>query len=207
MSARPTNEATRHRETWIDWDLPVSEDPADLLTRDELLQMLRDQRVLVSRDDLRNWQSAGIIPYPVNRWHDGAVRSLYPHAMATVLRTIRSQQADGHKLPAIRETVRSIFRDRTAPFVTTVPVATAIVAAPSPTVRIRLHRFAQGRARKPVSAERTLEIALPPELLRGAAALARTTEAALGTHYPRAELHLIDEAGDPLVFTLEIQPA
>ncbi len=59
------------RETWRDWMSPEAPEPTELLSRDELVNQLRQEGIKVSAADLRNWQDDGIVPYGIRRWYQG----------------------------------------------------------------------------------------------------------------------------------------
>ncbi len=96
-----TEAPTNARKTWRDWLGTDEPEPAEVLTRDELLAALEREGLGVSVDDIRNWQLAGVIPYAVRRWRDGAVRGLYPGWMVDVVRDLRRLQGEGYKLRQI----------------------------------------------------------------------------------------------------------
>lgn len=68
------------RETWRDWLPPGVPEPQDdeLIDRDELLRRVNLRGNDVTPRTLRLWESLGMTPGPVRKWHDGAVRALYP---------------------------------------------------------------------------------------------------------------------------------
>lgn len=71
---------------------PEAIDRLQTLTRDEVLDRLRDGGVEVSAYDLQNWQQAGIIPHGVRKRHEGATRLMYPWWMVDIIRTLRELQ-------------------------------------------------------------------------------------------------------------------
>ena len=224
---RPAKTPTKpERETWQAW-WSETIDPSELLTREEVLSQLEQDGVIVSTEDLRNWQRIGAIPFAVRRWHDGAVRALYHPGMPTVIRMLRDLQAHGEKMAEIRATLRATFRDKTLPFIISPPVAEAAGGTLAPTLTVRKpskgsgHGHINGAAQKhgrwlgpdgptsldriePVSVEKRVEI--PAELKRHVAGFARTSEQALGGRIVRAQVQLIDERGLPLVFEFDVAP-
>ena len=171
--------ATKPRKTtWIDWLPEGTPEPDGLLTRDQLVDQLRGEGFVVDRDDLRNWQSTGAIPYGINRWRDGAVRTLYPAWMLDVVRTLRAEQANGRKLAEIRAHLRDVFDRRSADAATLRAAATTTV-----------EKFP----------------AVPPDLGDRLAAFSRDAERATGGRIVRAEVRLIDEDGRPLVFRFDVR--
>jgi len=199
------------RETWRDWELPGTAEPDELVTRDAIIAALRREHLTVTPDNFRDWQSAGVIPYGVNRWHDGAVRTLYPGWMLTVIRTVHELRAQGWKMPEVRDRVRAVFRDRTAPFVVAVPTGTATAKGYPPTIHhapIELKSISDSATFvtvETVTVQKTIDP--PADLAPRLAELSRLAEQALGSRYPRAEVRLIDEDGVPLVFRFDISPA
>jgi hypothetical protein len=105
MPAEPTEKPSRKRETWRDWVLPgfVVPDDEELITREELLGQLQTQGVEVDVDDLRNWQTQGVIPYGERVWHKetGRTRVVYPTWMVPVLAQLRHLQGKGKTLQDI----------------------------------------------------------------------------------------------------------
>ena len=98
----PTAEAPpKTRETWIDWipDEPGWFGPTDeeLITRDELLERVKDLGVKIHPRTLQQLENQGLMPRPVRRWHDGAVRALY--APWVVDLAIRAQERRRGKWP------------------------------------------------------------------------------------------------------------
>lgn len=91
-------------ETWESWLAEGTVVPdADLMTREELLASLRSRGVTVSARDLTAWQSAGVIPFGVRRWHakTRTFCTLYPSMMMTLLTRLRQLQQEGLNLRRI----------------------------------------------------------------------------------------------------------
>ncbi len=67
------------RETWVDWIPAGWFGPSDeeLITRDELLNRARALGADIHPRTLQILENQGLVPRPVRRWHDGAVRALY----------------------------------------------------------------------------------------------------------------------------------
>jgi len=173
------------KETWADWLPPDAPAPTELMTRDELLTRLREEGLAVSRDNLRDWQSAGVTPYGINRWHEGATRTLYASWVVNVIRTLRAMQADGHKLPEIRDALR---RTTFWPVTFHPPAATATAEASPPT----LHTAPQSAA----------IAVLPDDLAARLIAFARQHEETFGARIVRVDVRLVDENGIPLAFRI-----
>lgn len=200
------------RETWRDWLPEGAPDPDELLTRDELIEQLRGEGFVVDREDLRNWQSTGAIPYGVNRWDGTATRTFYAPWMLGVVRTLRVMQADGRKMAEIRVHLRDLFdRRRSASKAGRVRSASAAVVATvtaTSTATVRATAFVSDTAA--VRATETATVAtfpaVPPDLAGRLAAFSRDAERATGGRIVRAEVRLIDEEGRPLVFRLDTRP-
>lgn len=100
------------RETWRDWLSPEATlavlgpeaDPALLVTREQLLESLQG---VVTERELRYWESSGVLPRPVLRFHRDAVRALYPYWYDTIVGSVHSRRVE--KLPP--EEIRSYARD------------------------------------------------------------------------------------------------
>jgi len=100
------------REDWRDW-LPdgVPDPPAEeLLTRDQVLAVLRRRRVKVTETAIQSWEKHGILPQPVRRWHNGAVRAIYPRWYPHLVQQLRSLQREGYPLAAIGRQLRAQVR-------------------------------------------------------------------------------------------------
>jgi len=232
-----------NRETWRDWIAPGEPEPDDLLTRDELIDELRRQGYPVRPHDLQNWQSAGVIPYGVNRWHAGAVRTIYPIWMIDLLRLLKTLRKNGHNMGEIREMLRSTFRRRVvvnttagnlelgstrATLVIRPPRAEATARAFPPAIEFRepirgcgsakitLDGSATAHVRRAEDAatllpEETVAVAMsmaaPPGLAPRIAETAREAEQVFGRCFVRAEVRLVDEGGDVVVFRFDTPPA
>ena len=103
-----SNEPTRpRRETWLDWQPPNTPEPEGLLTRDELIATLQRYGMHTHVNELRYWERAGVLPHPVRRWHNGAVRTLYPRWYGYLIRKVQELRGKGYSLPQIRPRVRA----------------------------------------------------------------------------------------------------
>ncbi len=69
------------QETWRNWIADDSTDPTDsddeVITRDELLRRAAQWVEKVHPRTLQILEQQGLLPRPIRRWHDGAVRALY----------------------------------------------------------------------------------------------------------------------------------
>lgn len=105
-----TDAPRKERETWEAW-LPEGTviPDADLITREELLNSLHNMGVKVSARDLANWQTGGVIPYGVWRWHEPTrkTRALYPNAMIPLITRLRQLQNEGMQLRDIGPRLRT----------------------------------------------------------------------------------------------------
>ncbi len=100
-----TARSTARPETWRDW-MPEGAPEPNLVTREELIGQLAEQGLAVSEDDFQYWQGAGVIPFGVRRWHQGATRLLYPVWMIDLIRQLRIWQVEGRKLADIGPELR-----------------------------------------------------------------------------------------------------
>ena len=100
---------TAKRETWRDWQPAgaVEPRPEELLTRDQVLAQLARGRVKLAESDLRYWEQRGALPRPVRRWHEGAVRAVYPPWILDLIRRLRRLQREGYPLAAIGPQLRA----------------------------------------------------------------------------------------------------
>jgi hypothetical protein len=202
MTASTAKTPKPQHETWLDWRPDDNPDPSTLLTREELLEKLRIDGFVVSNNDLRNWQYHGVIPYAVRQWHDGAVRALYPEWLLTVIRALRTRQAEGRKMSEIRTDLRSTFRRdgmkiRSGPIHITLPKFSVTANA---SVR-NAEDVTAARSEDTVS---IAKLTPPAELEHLLKLFARSSEQALGgTQIDRAEVRLIDSNGTPLVFRFD----
>ncbi len=99
----------KQKETWLDWLVPGQLEPKPLITREELVDRVRQLGYRVNTGDLRYWEAEGILPQAVKRWHDGATRALYPEWMPYLVASLRDYQADGVPLNEIAERLRATF--------------------------------------------------------------------------------------------------
>lgn len=98
------------KETWRDWMHPDTPEPEPLLTRTEFLDRLHAEGIDVPETSLVYWEKEGILPRAVRRWRDGKPATLYPEWLIPAVNTVRVMQDMGESLPAIRATIRSIYR-------------------------------------------------------------------------------------------------
>jgi len=165
-------------------------EPAKLLTREELIAEVQRVGESVDVDDTRNWQRDRIIPYGIRRWHNGAMRTLYPIGMADLIIHLRALQRAGEPLAAIGPQLRVIAR-------TALPDGTAN-AGTATTTGGAAGRTSERREREAVAAVSIADIPddLVHRLVTWAAAHARTFR----TNIVRVDVSLIDENGHPLTF-------
>src|SRR4051812_21043386 len=82
MPAKQATEKPRPaQETWRDppWTHPNEAPQFNLLTREQLIERVRENGYEASARDLIFWESEGVLPRAVKQRHDGATRALYPH--------------------------------------------------------------------------------------------------------------------------------
>lgn len=95
------------QDTWV--DPPWSDDgalPERVLTREQLVERARANGAEVTARDLIYWETEGVLPRAVKRWHDGATRALYPPWATYFVVTLRRLQRDELPLRAIAEELR-----------------------------------------------------------------------------------------------------
>ncbi len=80
--------------------------PSELLTRQEVLDRLALWRVEAEEGDLRFWEQSGILPRPLRRLHQGAVRAVYPYWYLYLVRQLRRLQRQGLSLAEIGPQLR-----------------------------------------------------------------------------------------------------
>jgi len=100
------------KASWRDW-LPEGEDgPTDdeLITRAELLAQLRDADVDLAERTLQTWESQGIMPGPVRRWHDGATRAMYAPWVVSLGRYADHMKNYGDDPELLSKMVRGMVR-------------------------------------------------------------------------------------------------
>ncbi len=99
------------RETWRDWLLAGSVDPAEVLTRDDLVTRLQDRGVQVTTDDFRYWERIGVLPRAIRQRHDGATRAVYPDWFVPLVIRLRTlQRRDNVPLVRIGQALRTYAR-------------------------------------------------------------------------------------------------
>ncbi len=164
------------QETWLDWlperapDLELG----DLLSRDELLQELRDRGVDVNARTLASWEAKGTLPRAIRRWRDGAPAALYPVQAVGAVEHLRRLRAEGVPLQTIKPLVRSWFRTRLAYELITPE---------------EIERNRERNRDHPWDMEEQL------------LAVATAHERRTGTKIVRVELRLFDEQGHPLTYS------
>ena len=160
------------RESWRDW-APDAPEPAELLTREELLDRLAAEGLPVTGNQLRYWQTAGLVPYPIRRRLGQAVYAYYPAWMVELVRGLIDLRAQGHTLPQIRAILRAKapYRASGESWNITVTVGTDFIeqrlAAIAEEIRTRLPhwRFTHVELRLSVDGERPLvwSTPIPPD--------------------------------------------
>jgi hypothetical protein len=105
--AREKEPATKG-PTWRDLlpDMPDQQ----LVTREQLLATLVRGGVPVTERSLRHWEAQGVVPRPVNQWHDGATRSVYPEWFDLVVNAVASRREKGEGLASIKADIARVVR-------------------------------------------------------------------------------------------------
>ena len=87
------------RLTWEAWLPPGAPHPGDdeLLTRDELIERVKELGTPVTTNQLRYWENVGAFPRPVRRFWPtaGAVSALYPLWAAVLVPRLDEMRRDG----------------------------------------------------------------------------------------------------------------
>jgi len=115
-----------NQATWRDWLPPGSPDPKVLLTREQIIETLRDfnsdgeskakrtpysaklvASLSVTVNEMRYLEAQGVLPRPVRQWHEGAVRAVYPSWVALLVGWVRIFQLRGFGLSEIRPWIRA----------------------------------------------------------------------------------------------------
>ncbi len=158
----------RPPETWEEWmrDWPPGKPPRyleRLLTRDELIDTLTNAdkaedltpqggRVGMTVNELRYLESIGVLPRPVRRWHNGAVRAVYPGWVTFLVMWLRVLQGHGLSLkeigPWLRKNAALIARgDFHESRTFSVPAAGGVESVLPANLRRELGRLARHHAR------------------------------------------------------------
>ncbi len=164
-----------NRETWRDWLPPGADVPAELLTREQILERLRRWRVEATEADLRYWEYEGILPRPVRQWHKGATRAVYPSWFPILVRQLRRLQREGLNLGEIAVRLRNHAR--------------LLLAHDDDEVGRQLRRLAPPGATTPE------DISLPAELTIALERFARLHERFRDVPVARVEVHVIGTDG------------
>jgi hypothetical protein len=99
--------AKSKRETWLDWQPPDAPEPEQLLTKGQLLDELRKMGEHIPERTLNHWQSLGMIPRPVRRWHAGKPASFYAEWVVEAVVRARDMRRDGSRPADIGRSLRS----------------------------------------------------------------------------------------------------
>lgn len=95
------------RETWRDWMPGEPPDGMVIMSRDELLDALRDRGIDITPRTLERWQAAGALPYPVRRWHEDAVKATYPGWLVPAIAHLRELQDQSVPVARIAQHMRA----------------------------------------------------------------------------------------------------
>ncbi|MDP9358316.1 MAG: hypothetical protein M3R02_24120 [Chloroflexota bacterium] len=178
-----TSPPATNQETWRDWMPDGAPDPDQLYTRDEIIEMVDRLHVTgtdpVSAGDLRYWESLGILPRPVRRWHEGAARALYPSWYAYLPRRVRILQRTGYSLDEIRPRIRTHAR----------------------------LLLGHGSNALEALADGAEDVRLWPDLVSGLERIARWRAHLTGVETERVEVRVIGKDGRSTVYPLPISPS
>ncbi len=105
--AREKEPATKG-QTWRDLlpDMPDQQ----LVTREQLLATLEQAGYPVTERSLRYWEAQGVVPRPVNQWHDGATRSVYPEWFDLIVHAVDQRRKQGESLANIAADIPRVVR-------------------------------------------------------------------------------------------------
>lgn len=81
-----------------------------LITREELSEEIASYGKKMTPNDLRYWESQGVIPRSIKKRHKGATRAVYPDWMTNVVLFGRILQERGESLEEIAETLKTLYR-------------------------------------------------------------------------------------------------
>ena len=191
-NTKPPTPPKPKKQTWRDWMPADAPEPEPLITREELIAEVQRAGESVDIDDIRNWQRAHIIPYGIRRWHDGAMRTLYPRGMTEIITSLRALQRAGEPLAAIGPQLRVLARSVLHPGNATIGASagTAVAAGGAATL-----------TGAPRTAAATASVAvLPDDIIDRLVDWAGEHAAAFRTNIVRVDVSLIDENGHPLTF-------
>ena len=96
-------------ETWLDWapsDYPP--ESSDLLTREGVLDLLKERQILATERNLRSWEYLGVLPRPILRHYGGAPRALYPEWIVELVWWLGEYRARGLTLSEIQPLIRKL---------------------------------------------------------------------------------------------------
>ncbi len=97
-----TTPAKPNKATWEDWVREGAPDPHDdLITRDQLLDLLHSADFPITPRELQYWETAGALPRAVKRSHMGAIRALYPAWILDLVPRVRELRRQGLPLREI----------------------------------------------------------------------------------------------------------
>ena len=171
--------AKAKRVDWRDW-VPIegiteaTNDAEPMLTRAELVAVLRDAGEDVTERDLAYWQTREVLPHPTRRKHGRTILAVYPAWYPRLVRALRRHQREGMTLDRIGPVLR---------------VLTEQMFTPRPLSPQRRQHIEREEATRAFYALRD-EIAIRVRKLAG------LIEAMDGRHFPTAELRFYAE-GDP----------
>jgi hypothetical protein len=105
------------RDGWADW-LGDRFDTTRLLRREELLALLAEKGVSVSRYDLKNWEAAGTLPLAVRHREGRSPVALYPEEAVLAIAWLRQLQQSRYRMREIGHILREAFTRPEGPGVT-----------------------------------------------------------------------------------------
>lgn len=99
-------ERTANSQSWRDF-MPSDSPMPEVLSRDELLEALRDRGIEISPYTLEHYRRNGVLPRPVRQRHGGVTQPVYPVWFIPAIEHLKQLQAEGKSLEEIKPWMRS----------------------------------------------------------------------------------------------------
>src|SRR4051812_529584 len=94
--------AAEDTKTWRHYVAPWMGEPR-LITRAEVLERVAQFGGEVSERTLRFWETAGVLPRPERRSHQGVVQAVYPEWFPTLVAAAYGARQRGRSVPQLAE--------------------------------------------------------------------------------------------------------
>lgn len=102
---------TKTRITWRDWQLPGTPDPDELLTREEMVERLKNLGIPVAHTTLRYWELIGVLPRGVRMRRNKVTGVYFPRWLLISIVLLRRLQELGWSLQKIASRLRETAPD------------------------------------------------------------------------------------------------